>query len=654
MSVGSNSCANSVCSHSSFPETNDLPKYNTSSMSQNISNSLSSDHLPHQQEVQLLSPDSSLLDDTSGIQFTPEKNNSQLLISRSGITDADIEPKQSQQSSSVKSRTDDTESTEETPQREAIEKQSVGESSEVTNTSMEAMPPPPSRSTAGETKYPDEKKLEEADDESDGVDDNDNSTAKKEKEQEVYDVLRPVLPTSYNPMARIAAPSRTQQPTSVETYAARNQPTPLATEQAALVQDAIAEENSEEENSFEESSPVGSRMDGENEKPTEEEPAADEEFARILPPAQEYSMPPPPSSSSSLSSSHPYHQLNSMAVPPPPPDEEILKEMHRLRTEMTRLENSNAELLENIRLAEVREELQRTKYSQALETSRQRSEELEQAHMSLVALESSKESLTGQLERAEKSAKELEAKYAEATIAAHEQAETMQQLREQLEQVKKSLEAQQAKNSDMIASSEAQAEMLEGLGEELKQMEEEKQELQQKLKEAQEAITEQETKNSLTSKVTEEATSRMEQLDQEIRQLNETNAGLLKKIRLVEEREKAQASRDESVTLVHIGEMPVDVSRLRIKCQKYFSRLRITQLKSHCVQDKSPAKIVVSYQAKDKQAIDIKSLLDKSAAIEAQDTTYLFKSLDTFNKGHFHTHKLLIPWKITSTGKSSL
>mgnify|MGYP007080208319 CR=1 FL=1 len=43
-------------------------------------------------------------------------------------------------------------------------------------------------------------------------------------------------------------------------------------------------------------------------------------------------------------------------------------------------------------------------------------------------------------------------------------------------------------------------------------------------------------------------------------------------------------------------------------------------------------------------------MLDKGSAIEAQDTTYLFKSMDTFNKGHFHTYKLLIPWQIVSTG----
>lgn len=44
----------------------------------------------------------------------------------------------------------------------------------------------------------------------------------------------------------------------------------------------------------------------------------------------------------------------------------------------------------------------------------------------------------------------------------------------------------------------------------------------------------------------------------------------------------------------------------------------------------------------------MQSLLDECAEREAQDTTYLFRSLDTFNKGHFHSHKLLIPWQIKS------
>ena len=136
--------------------------------------------------------------------------------------------------------------------------------------------------------------------------------------------------------------------------------------------------------------------------------------------------------------------------------------------------------------------------------------------------------------------------------------------------------------------------------------------------------------------------------------IKKTNAGLLKKIRLAQEREKLQASRDESVTLVYVGEQQVDVGRLRIQCQKYFNRLRVAQLKSHCVRDKSPANVVVAYNPKERYAIDIQSLLDKGAAIEAQDTTYLFKSLDTFNKGHFHTHKLLIPWKIASLDGSSI
>ena len=77
----------------------------------------------------------------------------------------------------------------------------------------------------------------------------------------------------------------------------------------------------------------------------------------------------------------------------------------------------------------------------------------------------------------------------------------------------------------------------------------------------------------------------------------------------------------------------------------------MTQLKSHCIRDKSPAKVVVAYTPKEPHVIDIQALLDKGAAIESQDATYLFRSLDTFNKGHFHTHKLLLPWKIVTNSK---
>jgi len=101
---------------------------------------------------------------------------------------------------------------------------------------------------------------------------------------------------------------------------------------------------------------------------------------------------------------------------------------------------------------------------------------------------------------------------------------------------------------------------------------------------------------------------------------------------------------------VHVGDMPVDVGRLRVQCQKYFNCLRVAQLKNHCIRDKSPVKLVVPYNPGASNTIDIQAMLDKGSAIEAQDTTYLFKSMDTFNKGHFHTYKLLIPWQIVSTG----
>ena len=127
---------------------------------------------------------------------------------------------------------------------------------------------------------------------------------------------------------------------------------------------------------------------------------------------------------------------------------------------------------------------------------------------------------------------------------------------------------------------------------------------------------------------------------------------MAKKLAAAEDREKAQASRDQNVTLVHVGDMPVDLRRLHVQCQKYFNTLRLAQLKSHCVRDKSPVKVVVEYNANERNTINIQKLLDKGAAVESQDVTYLFRALDTFNKGHFHTHKLLLPWKIVTTSKS--
>lgn len=202
-------------------------------------------------------------------------------------------------------------------------------------------------------------------------------------------------------------------------------------------------------------------------------------------------------------------------------------------------------------------------------------------------------------------------------------------------------------------------------------------ELQQLLKEAQDGATAKEALSVAAAAATDQANEKIKSLTDEIQQLNEVsrhklsearlhyfliahiadipspqaNTGLLNKIRQAEEREKLQVSRDESITLVHVGDMTVDLGRLRTQCQKYFNRLRITQLKSHCIRDKSPAKVVVAYNPKERHAIDVQALLDKGAAIEAQDATYLFRSLDTFNKGHFHTHKLLIPWNIAATGE---
>ena len=107
-------------------------------------------------------------------------------------------------------------------------------------------------------------------------------------------------------------------------------------------------------------------------------------------------------------------------------------------------------------------------------------------------------------------------------------------------------------------------------------------------------------------------------------------------------------------TLVHVGDMPVDVERFRIQFHKFFNHLRVAQLKSHCIRDKSPVKMTVQYSSKAAQSINIQALLDECAERDTQDTTYLFRNLDVFNKGHFHSHRLLIPWKISSKGVSLL
>lgn len=344
-----------------------------------------------------------------------------------------------------------------------------------------------------------------------------------------------------------------------------------------------------------------------------------------------------------------------------------LAEMDRMRDDIRRLEQSNAELLDNIRLAGEREEEQETVHLESVAASKQQMQQLDEVRAGMSALENTNDDLLQKLQEAEVLVKEQESNNAEAAVLAKEQTEKLQQaeetakdqeetniaLSDTLKLAAHSLETQQAKNADTVASSAAQAEMMSCLGEELKQLEETNTELQQKLKEAEEAASVQTARNVVAATATDQASEKLKELGEEIQQLNEKNASLLDKIRLSEEREKAQTSRDESVTLAYVGDMPVDVGRLRIQCQKYFRHLRIAQMKSHCVKDKSPASFSVTHNPKARQTIDFQALLDKGAAIESQDTTYMFRPLDTFNKGHFHTHKLLIPWKISSSdGKS--
>jgi hypothetical protein len=126
------------------------------------------------------------------------------------------------------------------------------------------------------------------------------------------------------------------------------------------------------------------------------------------------------------------------------------------------------------------------------------------------------------------------------------------------------------------------------------------------------------------------------------------------KFERAEERVKVLTSERQKVIVTYVGDLPVDVGRFRLLCKKYFNHLRVTQLKSHCIRDKSPVKLVVHYNPNERQTINIQALLDDCAARESQDTTYLFRSMDTFNKGHFHSHKLLIPWQIVKKGAHSL
>lgn len=273
-----NSCANSVCSTSSFSDTAaaTLPTHQRRpSFPQEV----------HQ--VQVLPGNQSLLLDessvTGGIQYTPEEAASQ--SSRSGTTDQAVRPNMQENaiekegSSSVRSdqHTENTEgeSTDESPVVEEDGKRTQQHAAENDRATEGSITQPDSHSDeAASTQYLDEKKLD--DDEDKGKDDSEEEEASVEAPaEEFYDVLASVQPSSYNPMAATPSKQQQPQPVSVAAYATLNKPTPLATEQAALLNDAIVEEEeASEEEEEEEPSLVDDDDDDEHDNEQEDEPTA--------------------------------------------------------------------------------------------------------------------------------------------------------------------------------------------------------------------------------------------------------------------------------------------------------------------------------------------------------------------------------------------
>ena len=272
-----NSCANSVCSTSSFSDTAAAATLPTHQRLPSFPQEV------HQ--VQVLSGNQSLLLDessvTGGIQYTPEEAASQ--SSRSGATDQAVRSKMQEDmiekegSSSVRSdqNTENTEgeSTDESP---AVVEEDLKSTPQQLATENDRAPeenstqPHPNSNEAASANYLDEKKSDVDED----IDDTEEEEAPKE---EFYDVLASVQPSSYNPMAATPSKKQQPQPVSVAAYATLNKPTPLATEQAALLNDAIVEEEEASEEEEEEPSLVeddDDNDDDEHDNEIDEEPTA--------------------------------------------------------------------------------------------------------------------------------------------------------------------------------------------------------------------------------------------------------------------------------------------------------------------------------------------------------------------------------------------
>ncbi|CAB9509835.1 expressed unknown protein [Seminavis robusta] len=340
--------------------------------------------------------------------------------------------------------------------------------------------------------------------------------------------------------------------------------------------------------------------------------------------------------------------------------EEQSRELQDLKEASQSLAASNQDLLVKLKSAEEKGDVFEAKSLAATASSGEQAQQIKALKESSEALKKTNAELSEKLATAEKQRKENEEK---STTAAASVAEQEGRLKEQEERLKKldeeilrfsksneelteKLKATSEKLQDAHASSKAQADMMNAICEEMKLMEEKKTELEQKLKDSDARAKDLEEKHAAVTTAENEALDRIRKLEVARNDLDQANLVLTKKLKGAEEREQAQASRDENACVVNVGDMSVDLRRFQVQCQKYFSTLRVVQLKSHCIRDKSPAKFTVPCNPKNRAVIDIQALLDKGAAIESQDATYMFRSLDTFNKGHFHTHKLLLPWKI--------
>lgn len=311
--------------------------------------------------------------------------------------------------------------------------------------------------------------------------------------------------------------------------------------------------------------------------------------------------------------------------------EEHKEHLKCLFSDKQALEVSNRSLREKLRVAEYSGTMHEAKSIANLAYATKTTEELQ-------ALKFVKSELQEELSRATTVMKGLEAKATESSATLEMLGEDIKKIGENNAELTGKLQKAEEKHSVGVASSKAKAKMMKGLCEELRQLEEVNVELKKKFKAP-------ETSKTIEAKQVPAENSHIAATMGALGEVNQS----MEDLAVADDREKTQASHKQNASIIHVGDMRVNLARFRVQCQKYFSKLRVTQLKSHCIRDKSSVNIVVEYDRKERNCIDIQKLLDKGAAMESQDATYLFRALDTFNKGHFHTHKLLLPWKIVTT-----